>query len=796
MPKNSSTLSPRIPLANALARVSFLVLLALLVPSCSTYQNVTSYFNTYYNAGKIFDDAVAEVERTPQPARDTNYFAPIAVPPATAQKFDKVIEKCSKLIQFYPQSGWVEGAILLIGKSYLYQSEYESAFRKFKELHDNFPAGDSRFEAKLWTARGKYGAKAQDEALALAKELFPEARAEGKDDIMQEALMLEAQIYVDRKEYDQAAATYALAVEISGGGAKRAFSQYQLGICYEKLGEYAKAADAYLKVQDYGPGFALDFRAKLKHGTMLSQVGLHNESIAFLEDLIGEQLKPEEYALADLEIANAYWALGDSAEAFSLYDFVDTTYARTDASAKSYYRRGLILEEHYANFPRAQEFYSRARTENTQSEIAPLAQKKFDNFTAYFTISKTLRNYDSLLTRALLPDSVLAKMDSVARASDTTHPKPAQPVYNPDTTLADAGDAVKDSAGNAPDDGGTVPPPPVMAPQSQQAERAPAARSRLTAGAVDMKSRRAHLGDAVADAPSEERFGSKISPARADSLKKLRVAQKVTDPSKMPPDSLRSFIAKSRFELASLFFLQMGYPDSALYHYKRMLEENPKSSLAPKALYAMAEVYRTKGDSDMVSDLYKRILREHDQSEYAAQVERVLGMKPADIPEDATSRRYARAESLLVDGKAAQAVRAFKLIAKAPPSALTPKAIYSVGWIYENVLLDPDSAAEWYRTLVTDYPASDYALEAGPRLAVKDDPASVDKYLKIKRVEAVAKPAKPAFGRRSTPADRAKQPGEENERGLKPADEDSDPDEDEPDQDEPEPEDPDDGGNL
>jgi tetratricopeptide (TPR) repeat protein len=382
------------------------LLLSLSLFSCSTYQNITGYFNTYYNAGKLFDEAVDEVDAAPQRDRDTNYFAPYTVPGGALIKFDRVIEKCSKLIQFHSQSSWVEGSILMIGKSYVYQNEPQSAIRKFKELLDNFPESDECLEAKLWYARAEYLQKNIDEALALVKQVFPEAREKGRDEIMLLSLMLEAQIYFERKEYAQAAATNALAVEISGDNTLRARAQYQCALSYERLGDKAKASEAYLRVRDFNPNFDLQFKSRLKHGVMLSEIGEHQKALLVLEEMIEEPLKPEEFALADLEIANTHWAMGDSAEAFHLYDFIDTTYRRTDGSAKSYYKRGLIHEYFYKDFKQAKEFYAKAKAEFQNSEVTIPAQRKTDNLTSYFTISAALTRYDSLLYRELHPDTL------------------------------------------------------------------------------------------------------------------------------------------------------------------------------------------------------------------------------------------------------------------------------------------------------------------------------------------------------------------------------------------------------
>src|SRR5258707_10775804 len=215
-----------------LAFIASVVIPLGIIVGCSTYQNITGYFNTYYNAKKLFDEAINDVENSPQRARDTLYFVGYVSNPATDAKFDKVIEKCSKIIQFYEKSSWVDDAILMIGISYVYKGESESAVRKFGELADKFPNSNLRRKTKLWQAKAEYFMKKEDEALKITKDLFDEARGEGDNDVLFEMLMLDGQIAYDRGEYDVAAAKYELASETSVDNQLRAKAKYLCGYAY------------------------------------------------------------------------------------------------------------------------------------------------------------------------------------------------------------------------------------------------------------------------------------------------------------------------------------------------------------------------------------------------------------------------------------------------------------------------------------------------------------------------------------------------------------------------------------
>src|SRR5512143_576832 len=240
----------------------YALLVLFLFSGCSTYQNITGYFNTYYNAKKAFGEAVDAAELSRAKGRDSLYFAPYKLDAAAVAKFDKVVEKCSKLIEFYEKSDWVDDAILMIGKSYVYEDENESAIRKFKELFDNFPTSGLINDAKLWTAKALYFSGKDDEALRAVKELFPEARAEGQSGIMLETLILEAQIYAQRNDYTQASQTYALAAEVDGDDNLRSVAQFQAALAFEKMGQYQDAATAYAAVRKVSPPFELRFKAR------------------------------------------------------------------------------------------------------------------------------------------------------------------------------------------------------------------------------------------------------------------------------------------------------------------------------------------------------------------------------------------------------------------------------------------------------------------------------------------------------------------------------------------------------
>ena len=203
-------------------------------------------------------------------------------------------------------------------------------------------------------------------------------------------------------------------MEVSGDDNLRALAQNRLAACYEILGDYKNAAKAYGKVPHYHPNFSLEFQSRLKEGVMYSKAGDFQHSMDLFDDLRHEPLKTDQHSLLDLETANTLRRSGDTSRAFGWYRYIDTAYAHSDAAAKSYYECGKVYEKGALDFKTAMKYYDKARSENTTSEITPIALQKYTVFLNYFSCYKSYVYYDSLLVMSLHQDSIAKKNDSLA----------------------------------------------------------------------------------------------------------------------------------------------------------------------------------------------------------------------------------------------------------------------------------------------------------------------------------------------------------------------------------------------
>ncbi len=105
----------------------FLILLLIYFSSCA-------YFNTFYNAKVYFKEA------------EKIFYAQGRNTPEAAAKYNKVIEKCLKIFEYYKTSSYVDDALYLSAISYKRIGDYTKARTKFEELYRFFP--DSPYAVK------------------------------------------------------------------------------------------------------------------------------------------------------------------------------------------------------------------------------------------------------------------------------------------------------------------------------------------------------------------------------------------------------------------------------------------------------------------------------------------------------------------------------------------------------------------------------------------------------------------------------------------------------------------------
>ncbi|MEO0237791.1 MAG: tetratricopeptide repeat protein [candidate division WOR-3 bacterium] len=163
---------------------SFLLFFTVLLMMFFSCANFNAYFNIFYNAEKYYKLGI-------KPLEDDK--------PVDRTYLDKSIEKSSKILQLHQNSKYVDDALILIGKSYMYKGDYSKAIKKFTELIDYFP--DSKYFEEALFYLGKTYLMQQDTNISLT--IFSQVISKnGK--FQNEVLKEIVNIYIERKDFNSA----------------------------------------------------------------------------------------------------------------------------------------------------------------------------------------------------------------------------------------------------------------------------------------------------------------------------------------------------------------------------------------------------------------------------------------------------------------------------------------------------------------------------------------------------------------------------------------------------------------
>ena len=400
--------------------VSIGVFFAVVFGSCSVGEFVGTYFNTYYNARRQFTEAEGEMltQRDTRPGLDKTYLAPFLVQSTAKGKFTSVIEKCSKILQYHPQSDLVDDALMMIGKSYYYQNENQQAQRKFKELLDGYSESDLALEAGLLYAYTLYRTNDKVGAFTSGRELLEKANAADDDAMVSRASILLAHCELDNKNLLQARTYFETAAERGETAEERTTAFLNVAEMSEKENDFKRALDAYRQAEGMSPSYVLEYRSRLGQAKMLSKLGNHDAGRALLEELLANNNYREFFGEVNLEIGNTYTAMKDYAAAIEQYQYVDTTYARTETAANSYYQLGLLYETVYGNYDSAAVAYTRGKVEFPQAAIAAQLHRRSDYLVKYLSYRNEIIKFDSIRASLIAPkETTMVVQDTVAKDS-------------------------------------------------------------------------------------------------------------------------------------------------------------------------------------------------------------------------------------------------------------------------------------------------------------------------------------------------------------------------------------------
>ncbi len=665
-------------------------------------ENFTAYFNTFFESNKLFNEAFDEYRSSLISVFNRKLDSLGISPPVSSSvkdKLDKAIERSSKIIQFHKNSKFIDDAVLIIGKSYYLLTDYYKAERTFNEFLSKFSSSVLADEAILYLGRTKVKLDKTAEGEKIFKNLFQNSSSSEIKSLAARDLGILA---YNNKKFDEAIEYFKASIDFSSDNERKAEGEFILA---KILSGYKPelAANEYKKVLDYTSDYDLSFYARLNYAKGL----LFNKDYRNADDELASLRKkyrddPAFTQLIDLEMANSLYAQNKIREAKDKYFEVIVKYPSTPSSADAYYYLAKYDEDVQYDYLNALVNFKKSLDENGSSDFHKEAQLKATTLERYFTL---LENVRQDTTKLEIP-TANAEVEKFRK------------IYNEEKGLEQQQQQEQSKQGfenNKGDDG-----------KSGDGKGKPGGLKGIESPPADSMKGNENTGVGPGPGPNVKGPTKGVNPGNVKNPEEVNdTTLKInTDSIDAVRDSLVKIesdekIFNSYFELAELFMYDLNKSDSAEYYLNLLLDKYKTSEKQEKVLYALASFYKNDGDTIKSVETFNKIISTYPNSLYAYEAKKVLGIKVADIDfvQNPAEGVMKDALDLFNQKKYPEAINELRSMeTKYSADTLNAKAIYTIGWIYENIFSNKDSSLYYYKKLKQEFPQSVYALNVTPLL--------------------------------------------------------------------------------
>jgi len=645
---------------------AFLIVLIMGLTSCV-------YFNTYYNAKKYYKDAVKEnIDNESGQVKTQNY--------------NKSINSAARVLEYYPDSKYVDDALLIMCKSYYAIQSYPKAKRKCEELIANYPDSKLVYEARLYLGKTYIGMRQPEQGIAILNDLWLDNNV--PIDVRLQSQRSLADYYFEKENYRQALLEYRKILEEMQDKSQRADIRFRIGQCYWELEDYESAQNEFEQVMDEKPTRKRQFDAQHKRAMCLEKLGDYETALKIIGRLLKKDNYYEWYEFAHLTEASIKSDLGQYDEAINSYERILELYPKTFTSAEAAYQLGIIYWKEKKDYNKAKEYLDRVQTEKRQSEFfEPASEIASDiQYLQNLTFSQ-----DSL---QLDIDTLETHLAWLAEHHDS--------LETDSTVVADSTTIESGLAGELTQRPPNEPEIPESILQRYGNPNQP--------GPGGYQQRPGMQGQGEVVEPEEKVI--RLMPLPNDSTQVFE---------RMSNDS--SAMAEYRFRTAEHYWQRFNNADTAKVIFQDLAtgdlgEKSP--DVKARSLMSLYYIYKSESpDSTGPDSLLEVIHEDFPDTEYDNWVRPKLGLNPLPAPVDTVAEAFLSAEELwLSESRYADAVTAYEnIVAKWPESKYAAKSQYAAAWLQERKLEDYDAAFASYDSLISWYPQSQYVSIAQKKIA-------------------------------------------------------------------------------
>ncbi len=332
-----------------------------------------AYFNSYYNAKKLYDSGI----RSRQGFPDT-----LAAAGAQAAALQQATDKFAGVAGSYPGSRWTPPSLYYMGNCFFFTGQNEKALRKYQEVCQFYGSGKYAPLARLNSAVLNYKLGDYPSALTDIQLL----RTSTDKEIQRRISFLEAEIAQVSGDYSQAAILWQRFLFNHPKGDFTVDARFKYAQCLIALGQHRQAG---LELEILA-GKRLPQRTGYQVKMLLAQSyqtqGETQKALATYRFLLKKARPGSPQAdLIELFISQILAGTATGPEAMKIYDQLAQKYPKSLAASVSYFRMGE-LQESSQNLDSAKTLYTLASQRPKDgldfplfSNIHDLSLKKMEN---------------------------------------------------------------------------------------------------------------------------------------------------------------------------------------------------------------------------------------------------------------------------------------------------------------------------------------------------------------------------------------------------------------------------------
>ena len=315
-----------------------------------------AYYNTLYNAKKYYKKGRAESDKN----------VSTLISNAEIKNYNLTVEKCESVLVKFPNSRYVDDALLLMSKAQYYLGDYQKSKINLEELVRRFPESNLKDEALLWTGRsvwklGQFTTAESEITSVLDRTDDRKLLSTGNE-------ML-ADIYRDRNDDENEIKYLRDVIVFSDDNQQKAESHYRIGLILIERNDFKEAISSFQKVEIQLPTPELLIKAKMENTRALKHMGNTSEALDILQGMLDSDRFKKIWGEIQLEIADIASLTGDIEGAIDQFGTIAITYAKSEVAMKAWYKLAELHtypidnDNTYINYPYGMEYFLRARKE-------------------------------------------------------------------------------------------------------------------------------------------------------------------------------------------------------------------------------------------------------------------------------------------------------------------------------------------------------------------------------------------------------------------------------------------------